>query len=136
MEDDDFTVFLDKYIENLRFFWNDEKRRIDTLILIRDLINSYLKNRREWAVIDYQELLRRVCCVAVHYLLVLDTPLVDKSLVGERVLANGLYACYRDLVESYPEARAYADFVIATVSEYRGGEIGLETAIARIESVG
>jgi len=47
MEDDDFTVFLDKYIENLRFFWNDEKRRIDTLILIRDLINSYLKNRRE-----------------------------------------------------------------------------------------
>lgn len=84
---------------------------------------------------DKGECLRRLSHVAIHYLLVLDTPLVDKPVVCNHVLAYSLYTCYRDLVECCPEGQDQADFTISAVSQYRRGEISLETAIARIDAV-
>ena len=43
MTEDEFSILLDQYIDNLRIIWNNPKRRRSTLKLIRNLIDNYLK---------------------------------------------------------------------------------------------
>ena len=44
MTESDFTDYLDKYINDLRYFWKDKKKRIKALKSMKDLIDNYLED--------------------------------------------------------------------------------------------
>ena len=44
MTEQDFTEYLDKDWNTLKYFWKDEKKRIKALKSMRDLIDNYLED--------------------------------------------------------------------------------------------
>ena len=87
----------------------------------------------EVSVIDSKEFIERLAHVAVHYLIVLDEPLVGDPLVPVSLLSRCLWDCYTDLLDQFPETKGEADFIIETVRDYKRGEISCEKAFQRID---
>ena len=82
-----------------------------------------------------QELIRRLCHCAIHYLLVLSEPLPHRPLVGEHVLAESLHACWTDAIFASSNAALLAERVLGGVRSYRSGEKSLEQAVSDIQTI-
>ena len=71
--------------------------------------------------------------MAIHYLVLLEEPLVERPLVSISLLSRCLWDCYSDLLTQFPETKGEADFIIETIRDYKAGEISCEKAFQRID---